>query len=174
MPGTIMGTYDLEKKVEDTVILLELTKRNYGNPNRAVLIEEAIQELVVAKQRLGSAHRFALVGFGEKAETIIDFDTYYGPEDIMKALVEKAKILGEKSLFMVGLSAAFATAAKSMQKLAEGKIFRILVISEGEFSPEKVSWDQVTDTAAKIGLFIDAVKLAVNQDPTLKRVTRPH
>ncbi len=54
-PDTIMGTYDLEKKVEDTVILLEITRRTYGDANRAVVIEEAIQELVLAKQRISEA-----------------------------------------------------------------------------------------------------------------------
>jgi hypothetical protein len=168
----IVGTYDLQKKVEDTVILLDLTQTNYGDPQRAIVIEESIQEMVLAKTRLSASHRYALVGFGETVETYLDFDNWSGPESLMDVLYNKIKIHGVQAYFQLALQRAFETAAKSMQKLSEGKVFRILVISEGRFAPEKKDWAELVDVAAKIGLFIDAVKLGLNEDPTLKRATR--
>ena len=149
-----------------------MTRRTYGDANRAVVIEEAIQELVLAKQRISEAHRFAVVGFGEKSEVIADFDGYSGPEAFLQALYDKAKILGEQPFFIQALNSAFQVVFRSMQKLSEGKTFRIIVVSEGQFAPEKGDWTQLTDTASKIGLYVDAVKIGQNQDVTLKRVTR--
>jgi len=171
-PDTIMGTYDLEKKVEDTVILIEMTRQNYGDANRAVMIEEAVQELMNAKMRITEANRFAIVSFGEKSDVLLDFDNWAGVEPAMQAIYDKAKLMGDKALLMVGLNAAFQCVVKSMQKLAEGKVFRILIISEGVFAPEKGDWTQLTDVASKIGLYIDAIKIGQNQDVTLKRITR--
>jgi hypothetical protein len=90
----------------------------------------------------------------------------------MQALYNNVKILGQQAFFLGGLNAAFQAAVKSMQKLAEGKVFRILIISEGLFAPEKGDWSELADISSKIGLYVDAVKLGQNQDPTLKRITR--
>ena len=45
----ILGTYDLEAKVEDCVIILEATQKNYGDPNRAILIERGLKDLVLPR-----------------------------------------------------------------------------------------------------------------------------
>jgi hypothetical protein len=168
----IMGTYDLEKKVEDTVIMLDLTRSNYGDANRAVIIEESIQELLETKAGIGPAHRFALVGFGETAEIMLDFTDWGGTETLMQAIYDKAKVMGEQAFFMKGLQKAFQVAVSSMQKLAEGKVFRILVISEGIFAKDKQDWSELADTASKIGLYVDCVKLGRNDDLTLKRISK--
>jgi hypothetical protein len=171
-PDQIMGTYDLEKKVEDTVILLDLTRANYGDANRAVIIEESIQELIENKVGLSAAHRFALIGFGETTEILLDFADWGGPQTLMDALYGKAKILGEEANFFKALSAGFQVTISSMQKMAEGKVFRILFLSEGRFMKDKQDWNELADKASKIGLFVDAVKIGVNDDTTLKRISR--
>ena len=171
-PDQIMGTYDLEKKVEDTVILLDLTRQNYAEPSRAVLLEDSIREMIENKAGMSAAHRFALVGFGETAEIMLDFNDWGGVETLMQALYDKGKIMGDKIYFMKGLQKAFQVAITSMQKLAEGKVFRILIISEGQFTKETQDWNELADTAAKIGLYVDCVKLGRNDDSTLKRISR--
>lgn len=153
-------------------MLLDLTKANFGDANRAVIIEEAIQELLENKTGVSGAHRFALIGFGETTEILLDFADWGGTQSLMDALYGKAKILGSDANFVKALNAAFQVTISSMQKMAEGKVFRILIISEGKFIKEKQDWGELADKASKIGLYIDAVKVGVNDDSTLKRITR--
>ncbi len=173
--GDIVGTYDLEKKVEDTLILLDLTHANYGNPQRAVMIEEGIEELVYTKQGMGKAHRFALAGFGEedKNKVYVDFEDWAGAESIMDVLYEEIEIMGHQAKFSPALKIGFDAVVKSMQKLLEGKTFRILIISEGKFvSEQDPEWKEMVDIASKVGIYIDAVKLGMNNDFTLKRIAQ--
>ncbi len=59
-PGRpILGTYDLEKKVEDTVILLDAKRAFIGDVSRMVLITRGVMEHIVAKASLAPADRFA-------------------------------------------------------------------------------------------------------------------
>jgi len=70
-PGRpILGTYDLEKKVEDTVILLDAKRAFIGDVSRMVQITRGIMEHIVAKNSLDPADRFALVAFWETPKVL--------------------------------------------------------------------------------------------------------
>jgi hypothetical protein len=156
----ILGTYDLEKKVEDTLILLEATMKNYGNPNRAVTIENAILQLVKAKASIDGSDRFALMTFGEKIETILEFSDF-SFDEISQRLYNKVNILGNKAYVIDAVSAGFKIIAKSMMQLFEGKTFRMIIITEGDVTNREgqQDWRELVDHSEKIGIFIDVVEI---------------
>lgn len=159
--GNILGTYDLEKKVEDTLILLETTMKNYGDPNRAVVIEDAILQLVSAKQTVDPSDRFALMTFGETSEVLLEFKDW-SPDAFKDQLYNNAKILGTEAYLVDAMAEGFQTLAMSMMKLFEGKTFRMVIITEGGIKnrEDQPNWRELIDKCDKIGLFIDIIEIS--------------
>lgn len=158
--GQILGTYDLERKVEDTLIILESTIKNYGDLNRAVVLEEAILEMIDAKISVNPSDRYALITYGEKVKKIIDFDDW-DPKLFKEKLYNDVEILGTKAYLIDGLMNGFQILANSMMKIFEGKQFRILLITEGHVDnkPGEPDWNDLVDKCEKIGIFIDVVQI---------------
>lgn len=159
-PQNILGTYDLEKKVEDTIIILEATQKNYGDPNRAVIIEEAILQLIESKVSVHSADRYALLTFGEKTETILNFDDW-SLDEFKRRLYDNINILGIRAYAIDAIMAGFQVLASSMMKLFEGKQFRMIIITEGavDNKEDQSDWRELVDKCEKVGVFIDVVEI---------------
>ncbi|MBD3352091.1 MAG: VWA domain-containing protein [Candidatus Lokiarchaeota archaeon] len=156
----ILGTYDLEKKVEDTLILLEATLKNYGDPNRAVIIEDAILQMIEAKVSAHPPDRYALLTFGETTETVMKFEDW-GQKEFKERLYNNINILGARAHLVDGILAGFQELANSMMKLFEGKQFRMLIVTEGQIDhyENQQDWRELVDKCEKIGIFIDVVEI---------------
>ena len=76
MSEEILGTYDLEKKIEDICVVLENTEKNYGDPDIVVEIEAGILSMVSTKLAMESKTRFALVTFSNKHKVRLDFEDF--------------------------------------------------------------------------------------------------
>ncbi len=157
--GNILGTYDLEKKVEDIVILLENTRKNYGNPDAVVEIESGIITMVQTKLSIEQKARFALITFSNRYNIELDFEDFT-QETFTEALYGIELSPSEVANISVGLNAAFEVTVKNMQKLAEGKKFRIIIISEGTFEGKGKKWEELTNVADKVGIVIDSLQMA--------------
>jgi len=155
----ILGTYDLEKKIEDVVILLENTKKNYGNPDRVVEIESGIINLVQTKLTMEAKARFALITFSNRHKVELDFEDF-SLEAFQEALYGVELSPSDVANLNVGLNAAFETTVKSMQKLVEGKNFRIIIITEGSFEGKGRKWEELATVASKVGIGIDAIQVS--------------
>jgi hypothetical protein len=72
----ILGTYDLKKKVEDCVVLLENTRKAYGDSDIAVEIESGLLNMVRVKSQIQPKARYALITFSNKANVELDFEQF--------------------------------------------------------------------------------------------------
>ncbi|MHA1292621.1 MAG: VWA domain-containing protein [Promethearchaeota archaeon] len=155
----ILGTYDLSKKVEDTVILLENTRKAYGNPDVVVEIEAGIISMVQSKIGMESASRYALVSFSNRHNIEIDFEDF-SLEAFQDALYSIELSPSNVANINLGLNAAFEVLVKNMQKLAEGKQFRIIIICQGEFEGKGKKWEELLEISSKVGIVIDTVQIS--------------
>ncbi|MHA1283047.1 MAG: VWA domain-containing protein [Promethearchaeota archaeon] len=154
----ILGTYDLTKKVEDIAILLENTRKAYGDPDVVVEIEAGLINLVNTKLALEAKSRFALITFSNKYNVELDYDEFT-PEAFQEALYNIELSPSNIANINVGLNAAFEVTAKNMQKLVEGKRFRIIIISEGNFEGKGKRWEELINISSKVGIYIDTIQI---------------
>jgi hypothetical protein len=171
----ILGTYDLEAKVEDCVIVLEATQKNYGDPNRAILIEQGLKDLVATKVKYNKADRFSLVIFGETAKRVLKLEDF--SVEAFNSAIEQVELLGTKAKLVDGVALAFQETVESMQKLIEGKQFRILIVGEGQWADtdkeSKKKLSELLNVASKIQIFIDTIQVNMrSQDVTLKMIAK--
>ena len=159
MSDDILGTYDLSKKVEDVVVLLENTRKNYGDPDVVVEIEAGLINMISTKLTMESKARLALVTFSNRHNVELDFDEF-SPESFQEALYGIELSPSNVANINVGLNAAFEVTAKNMQKLVEGKSFRIIIIAEGDFEGKGKKWEELIDVSSKIGVLIDTVQIS--------------
>jgi hypothetical protein len=159
MADNILGTYDLEKKIEDVVILLENTRKNYGNPDRVVEIESGIMNLVQTKLTMEAKARFSLITFSNRQNIELDYEDFT-LETFKNALYGIELSPSDVANINVGLNAAFEVTVKTMQKLVEGKNFRIIIISEGSFEGKGKKWEELTNVASKVGICIDVIQIS--------------
>ncbi|HMF31566.1 MAG TPA: VWA domain-containing protein [Candidatus Lokiarchaeia archaeon] len=168
----ILGTYDLEKKVEDTVILLDAKRGFVGDVNRMSQLIRGIMELCAAKQALDSSDRFALVTFGETQQVNLRFEDY-SLETIINAL-EEVSPLGSSTYLGEGMAAALQVLIEELRKLSTGKIMRMIIISDGEFKQHEQDWNGLADEYKGIGIFIDGLQVIDYDKPSdiMKRCAR--
>ena len=159
MSDNIVGTYDLSKKLEDVVILLENTQKCYGNPDIAVEIESGMVNLVNTKLTLEPKARFALVTFSNRQNVELEFENF-SSETFQEALFGIELASSNVANINVGLNAAFEVTAKNMAKLAEGKRFRVIIVSEGGFEGKGKKWEELVNISSKIGVCIDTVQIS--------------
>ncbi len=157
--SNILGTYDLSKKLEDTVILIENTRKCYGNPDVVVEIESSLLNLVNTKLSLEGKARFAVITFSNKHTVELDFENF-SPETFEETLYKLELSQSNIANINVGLNAAFELTAKNMQKLTEGKRFRVIIISEGEFEGKGKKWEELIEISNKVGIIIDTIQIA--------------
>lgn len=171
-PREILGTYDLEKKVEDTVVLLDATDKFYGDPNAAILIEQGLIDLVAAKYSIDPSDRFALVTFGEEVNVDMEFDAY-SPDAFAEAL-EGVSLLGQVAYLAEGISIGLQLLIKELQRLSTGKCMRMLIVSDGVFHQKQKDWQELVEDAKGIGIFIDCIQVVSHQrgSEVLRRITR--
>ncbi len=172
-PGRpILGTYDLEKRVEDTVILLDAKRAFIGDVTRMSIIIRGIMEHIVAKGSLDPADRFALVAFGETPKVYLKFDQFT-PEAFQGAL-EEVEILGVQSFLADGILMGLQLLIGELQKLSVGKRMRMIIISDGDLHESKTPWQDTADEAKGLGVFIDALQVLDYNHPSdiMKRCTR--
>ena len=171
----ILGTYDLEAKVEDCVIILEATQKNYGDPNRAILIERGLKDLVATKIKYNRADRFSLITFGETQKRNLKLEDF--TVDAFNDAIEQIELLGTKAYLTDALSLGFQETIESMQKMMEGKQFRILIVGEGQWGEEdketKKKLAEMLNVASKVQIFIDAILVNMrSQDITLRHIAK--
>ena len=155
----ILGTYDLGKKLEDVTILLENTRKFYGNEDTVVEIETGLLTMMNTKLALEPKARFALVTFSNRSKTELDFADFT-PDSFQEALYGIELSPTDIANLNVGLGAAFEVTVSNMQKLAEGKNFRIVILSEGSFEGKGNKWEELINVASKVGMVIDCVQIA--------------
>lgn len=159
MSDSILGTYDLSKKVEDVVVLLENTRKCYGDPDTVIEIEAGIVSMIRTKLTIEDKSRYAIVTFSNRQNIEIDFDEFT-PEAFEEALYGIELSPSNVANINVGLNAAFECLVKNMQKLAEGKQFRIIIISSGDFEGKGKKWEELVAISSKVGINIDAVQIS--------------
>lgn len=171
----ILGTYDLEKKIEDVIILLENTRANYGNPDLVVEIEAALLGMINTKMAIEPNSRFALVTFSDEANIELELKDF-SPDAFNEALYEIELSENDVANIDVGMTAAFEVTVKSMQQLAEGKRFRMMVLSAGDVQfGENKKWEELTNVCEKVGVFVDTVQIAkpfAPKDEILERIAK--
>ncbi|MFO8017522.1 MAG: VWA domain-containing protein [Promethearchaeia archaeon] len=158
MSEEILGTYDLEKKVEDICVVLENTEKNYGDPDIVVEIEAGLLSMISTKLAMESKTRFALVTFSNRHEVRLDFEDF-SQEVFKEALYNIELSPSNKASIDVGMNSAFQVVVKSMQKLAEGKRFRIIMVSDGKFEGKGTKWQELVNISEKVGIYIDCIQL---------------
>ncbi|GAB4316532.1 MAG: hypothetical protein Kow0069_18790 [Promethearchaeota archaeon] len=169
----ILGTYDLEKKVEDTVVLLDSSDRFYGDPSRASLIERGLIELVQAKHDLDSSDRFALVSFGETTSVDLEFDSFT-PAAFVEAIAA-VETKGAFSYVAEAISVGLQLLIKELQRLSTGKLMRMLVVSDGNFHVKQKDWEELVRDAKGIGIYVDCIQViqpGFRGSEVLRRVAR--
>ncbi|MHA1869757.1 MAG: hypothetical protein ACTSXF_02310, partial [Promethearchaeota archaeon] len=69
---------------------------------------------------------------------------------------------GTKAYLIDAINQGFQTLAKSMMKLFEGKLFRMLIITEGQVDhrEDEPDWRELIDKSEKIGIYIDVVEIS--------------
>ncbi len=165
MSNDIVGTYDLAKKLEDIVVLVENTRSNYGNTDIVVEIEAGIMSMVDLKLSLEPKTRFALVTYSDTANTELEFEDF-SRENIEQALYNIDLAETDVSDISEGMSKAFEVTVKSMQKMAEGKRFRIMIISGGSSVGTSEKWEELLNICEKVGIYIDTLQIARAFAPT--------
>lgn len=165
MADDILGTYDLTKKVEDTVVLLENTKKAYGNPDWVVEIESGLLNMINTKLAMEKTSRFALVTFSSHSNIELKMEEF-SPEAFQDALYNIQISPNNIADINSGMSAAFQVTVENMQKLSEGKRFRMVVISEGDLKEYGEKWRELVDICSKVGIIIDVVQVATFTNPS--------
>jgi len=171
----ILGTYDLEKKVEDIVILLENTPKHYAKTDVVVEIESGLINMINTKLTLDKKSRFALVTFSNRHNVELNFEDFTA-EAFQDALYGVELASSNVANINVGLNSAFEVAVKSMQKLVEGKQFRIIILAEGSFEGKGTKWEELINISSKVGIIIDAIQIGIsiseNDNELLKTIAK--
>lgn len=154
----ILGTYDLKKKLEDCVILLENTRKSYGDSDYAIETESGLLNMVQVKLQLQAKARYALVTFSNKANVELSFENF-SFEAFKEALYDIELSKSPVSNLRLGLELAFQTLVKAMQQLIEGKRFRMIIISDGQFEGSSTKWEELLEKIGKVGIIIDTIEV---------------
>ena len=162
-----------DTKVEDTIILLDVSRsmlKSDFNPTRLENAIETIKNFVQYKLSIDSSDKIAIVTFGKNAKKIVPLTN---EEHLLIKSLKKIRVSGKGNIFQ-GISFSLQLLIKEMQKIG-GKISRIFIITDNKLIEENGKIDDIIEVTKGLGIIVDACQIGREDEyrnSKIKHLTR--
>ncbi|MBD3350174.1 MAG: VWA domain-containing protein [Candidatus Lokiarchaeota archaeon] len=162
-----------ETQVENICIVLDCSRsmfRHDYDPNRFEVCKEAIINLIRTRRSEDQKTGFALITVGKDVKKNIGFSDYTDPS-MLHDHFDNNVLLGGPSKISDGIGIAIKMHIEAI-RIAGAKVPKIVVFSDGNFTPTKVEPAKMAEIAKGLEIKIDTIRLGeMEHFNILKRIS---